>query len=301
MKILIIRAGALGDTLMLMPFINAMRGEHEIIIAGRSPGIEYLDPWADKCIDLERGEWHRLYSPGAMFDTLSPAPDQVTGFLTDREYIVKDNLSYLIPDAKISIFPPFPATGSKTHVALYMAEAIQSTGIRIDPLNAFNEAFKKPLIRSEKGRGWNIVIHPGSGSMKKNYSPEFWLDLLRGIRKENLPGSLKVTVLIGPAEEKIIRRFDRKADIFISHNRKELLSILDNTSLFIGHDSGVTHLAAMMGINTIALFRGSSIKNWQPLGPFVKVVEEKGNIKKIQNKVLTLISDMLRQVSDAYG
>ena len=93
MKILMIRAGALGDTLMLMPSINAMRGEHEIIIMGRSPGIEYLNPYVTESIDIERGGWHRLYSPGARFETRSLTPDHVIGFLNDTDNIVLDNLS----------------------------------------------------------------------------------------------------------------------------------------------------------------------------------------------------------------
>ncbi|NLD36204.1 MAG: glycosyltransferase family 9 protein [Desulfatiglans sp.] len=298
MKILIIRAGALGDTLMLMPSIKAMRDEHEVIIAGRSPGIEYLDPWVEKCIDLERGEWHKLYSTHARFDTLLTTPDQVTGFLNDTDNIIRDNLSHLFPGAKIDIFPPFPEPDSETHVAIYMAKAIKSTGIRIDPHAAFYEAYKKPVIRAKTGKGKRIVLHPGSGSIKKNYPPELWLDLLRCIREKIMTTPYEINVLIGPAEEGIIKAFDNNADIYISQDREHLLSILDNTCLYIGHDSGVTHLAAMMGINTIALFRKSRVKNWGPVGPNVKIIEEKDGTKSAQNKTFALVLEIIRQMGD---
>ncbi len=295
MKILIIRAGAIGDTLMLMPAINAMRDEHEIIVAGRSPGIEYLNPYVHKCVDLERGEWHKLYNAHALFDTLSITPDHVTGFLNDKEKIIFDNLSHLFKGAKINIFPPFPEPDKETHVALYMAGAIQRSGIPIDPHAAFDEAFKKPLMGQKRGKGKRIVLHPGSGSREKNYPPEFWLELLRGIRDESLPEPLDITILAGPAEQDIINTFDKIRDVYISHNRESLLSILDNTNLYIGHDSGVTHLAAMMGINTIAIFRKSSIQNWHPLGPAVKIVEERGDMKTILDKTLALAREVIRQ------
>lgn len=298
MKILIIRAGALGDTLMLMPSINAMRGEHEIIIAGRSPGIEYLNPWVERCIDLERGEWHRLYNAHAQFDTLQVVPDQVTGFLNDKDNIVLDNLFYLFPGAKIDIFPPFPGPGNKTHVALYMASAIQSAGININAHAAFSEALIKPIMGQKRGKGKRIVLHPGSGSRDKNYPTEFWLELLRGIRDKNLSEPFEINVLIGPAEQEILNAFDKMTEVCISHNREGLLSILDNTCLYIGHDSGVTHLAAMMGIKTIALFRKSSIQNWHPLGPSVKIVEEMGDIKTILDKTLALALEAIRQMGD---
>ncbi|MBN1904267.1 MAG: glycosyltransferase family 9 protein [Deltaproteobacteria bacterium] len=298
MKILIIRAGALGDTLMLMPSINAMRGEHEIIIAGRSPAIEYLEPWVERCIDLERGEWHRLYNAQAQFDTLNIMPDQVTGFLNDRDNIVLDNLFHLFTGAKIDIFPPFPGTGNKTHVALYMAKAIQSAGININPHAAFSEVLKKPLMGQKRGKGKGIVLHPGSGSKTKNYSPEFWLELIRGIRDKNLSEPFDINVLIGPAEQEILNAFDKMTEVYVSHNREGLLSILDNTCLYIGHDSGVTHLAAMMGINTIALFRKSPIQNWHPLGPCVKIVEEMGNMKSTLDQTLALALEAIRQMGD---
>jgi ADP-heptose:LPS heptosyltransferase len=298
MKILILRAGALGDTLMLMPVITAMRGEHEIILAGRTPGIEYLKPWVDRVIDLERGEWHRLYTPHARFDSLLTTPHQVIGFLNDTDNIILDNLSHLFPDAKIDIFPPFPAPDNRSHVAFYMAKAIQSACINIDPHIAFDEAFKKPMMGPKRGKGKRIVLHPGSGSRDKNYPPQFWLDLLRGIKEENLSGAFDINVLIGPAEEDIVKAFDNKREVCISQDREQLLSVLNNSFLYIGHDSGVTHLAAMMGINTIALFRGSSITNWQPTGPCVNIVEESGSMKSILDQTLALALGMIRQTGD---
>jgi ADP-heptose:LPS heptosyltransferase len=134
--------------------------------------------------------------------------------------------------------------------------------------------------------------------MDKNYPPQFWLDLLRGIKEENLSGAFDINVLIGPAEEDIVKAFDNKREVCISQDREQLLSVLNNSFLYIGHDSGVTHLAAMMGINTIALFRGSSITNWQPTGPCVNIVEESGSMKSILDQTLALALGMIRQTGD---
>jgi heptosyltransferase III len=299
MKILIFRAGALGDTLMLMPSIKALRGEHEIIIAGRSPGIEYLNPYVNECIDVERGGWHKLYNPGAFFETPSFSPDHVIGFLNDPENILLDNLIHLFPDSINMIFAPFPEPGIETHVGLYMANAIQSTGIQIDPNTAFKEAFIKPMMGAIAG-GNRIVLHPGSGSIKKNYPPEFWLELIRGIKEKTTSETFDITILIGPAEQDIINVFENNAKVYVSQDRESLLSILDNTCLYIGHDSGVTHVAAMMGINTIALFRGSSIKTWQPIGPKVKIVEEKGSLKAALDETAIIAIDVIRQMEGMY-
>ena len=88
MKLLIIRAGALGDTLMLMPLINALKG-YRIDILGRKPGIDYLEPYVDQCIDIERGGWHRLFSQETDFaDPLFNA-DHVIAFIMIRKYCLR--------------------------------------------------------------------------------------------------------------------------------------------------------------------------------------------------------------------
>ena len=61
----------------------------------------------------------------------------------------------------------------------------------------------------------------------------------------------------------------------ISPDWETLISLLSESPLYIGHDSGITHLAAMHGNPTIALFKNSSIYQWKPIGPAVRVIEDK--------------------------
>jgi len=60
--------------------------------------------------------------------------------------------------------------------------------------------------------------------------------------------------------------------------KEELMSILARGSVYIGHDSGVTHLAAMMGIHVIALFKHTSVEQWRPLGPNVRFFKNRDYI-----------------------
>ena len=211
MKLLIIRAGALGDTLMLMPLLNALSG-HQVAILGRKPGIDYLEPYAAQCIDIERGGWHRLFSAGPDIDIHHPEADHVIAFINDNENIVLRNLHHLFTGSKINLFPPFPAPDSGIHVVLHMAYAIQSAGIYVNPETIFDEALKKPLMRSDRGAGKKIVLHPGSGSRKKNYSPDFWSDLLARIKKENQDIPMEICFLLGPAEEDMVSIFGQMAE-----------------------------------------------------------------------------------------
>lgn len=283
MKILIIRAGALGDTLMLIPSISNLKNDAEIIIAGRRPGIDYLRPYVDRCIDIETSGWHVLFSEGVenVPDLSLPGIDHVIAFLNDTEGKLAPRLRSWFPGSGVSVFPVFPREGDRDHVALYMAKALREAGIPIDAERAFEDSVAKPLISPLKpgaGERHGIVIHPGSGSTRKNYPPAFWLEVIRGLQNSGPAEDEGITLLFGPAEEGLLQLFQEDltegdAVFKVMPEREDLLSILSNASVYIGHDSGITHLAAMMGIHVIALFKESSIEQWRPLGPKVQVVQ----------------------------
>jgi ADP-heptose:LPS heptosyltransferase len=119
-----------------------------------------------------------------------------------------------------------------------------------------------------------IVFHPGSGSKKKNLSPEFWIEL---ITMRELAVFEKRVLLLGPAEQERYPVFSNKLkglnmEIVASPPSETLLSVLKAASLYLGHDSGVTHVAALLGIPTIAFFMNSNPSQWAPLGPDVTVI-----------------------------
>ena len=280
-KVLIIRAGALGDTLMLMPSIYNLRLKAGIILAGRHPGIDYIKPYVDLCIDYESSGWHRLFVKGAAKEqwTAIPGVSHVVAFLSDPEGAVAENLRACMPSASVHIFPALPQSGEKVHVALYMAGALETSGLPIDSLKAFSDSRKYPLLAEKvmPERKGGIILQPGSGSENKNYPPALWLELINIMKRTDKGRSEKIIFLMGPSEEKLLPFFREGIDksaygLRFNPEREELLSLLGRASLYIGHDSGTTHLAAMLGTPVMALFKDSSIQQWAPLGPKVKIV-----------------------------
>jgi heptosyltransferase III len=282
LKILFIRAGALGDTLMLMPSINSLRNGHEIIIAGRRPAIDYIQPYVDRCVDIESSGCHRLFMTDTVgpLDLSLPPPDHVVAFLNDTQGMVLTNLKTCFPNSAVSIFPVFPPEGDDRHIALYMAQAIRETGLPINASDVFGDSFQHPIMAPEdslSGETGPVVIHPGSGSQKKNYPPLFWLQLIREMRKKVLGDSRRIVMLFGPAEEGVVALFrnelrEKDVELKVLPDKEELISILSKASVYIGHDSGVTHLAAMLGRPVIAIFKESSIERWRPLGTKVRII-----------------------------
>lgn len=95
---------------------------------------------------------------------------------------------------------------------------------------------------------------------------------------------------MGPAEEEWHGLFAKElegvaVEMVISPDHHMLLSLLKDASLYVGHDSGITHLAGLLGTSTIALFKNSNPFQWTPLGPDVTVVCDVKSPQVIYRKI----------------
>jgi heptosyltransferase III len=280
-RIVIIRPSALGDTLLLAPALRELRHCDEITLIGRLPGVEFLKPFLSNFIDYEAGGWHTIFTERPHCEKIhNVASDKIISFLTDPNGIAQRGLEACFPNVPILTFLPFPKKEERMHTALYLASSLKNSGLSLNPKKAVEDAVKKPIFM-EQNRSLdpkNMVIHPGSGSKTKNYPSDFWLELINGLGRKLIKN---LTILAGPAElswqNDLINNLEaRGITIAKPLNRKGLLSIFQKTYLYIGLDSGITHLAAMCGVHTIALFKSSSVNQWAPLGPRVTIFQ---NIK----------------------
>ncbi len=276
-RALIIRPSALGDTVLLAPALYDIKNRAEVTLVGRKPGIDFLRPLVTRCVDYETGGWHALFQDKPNCQELPlPEVDMVISFLSNPSRTTERNLQFSIKEIPVYTFPPFPPDGETIHVASYLASCLKNSGLPVDPDAALEKARKKGLLqREESSRAESmIVLHPGSGSKKKNLSPQFWIDL---INTRELARFEKRVLLLGPAEEEHYRVFSHNLtglgiEIVTSPQSKTLLSLLKAASLYLGHDSGITHVAALLGLPTIVLFKNSNPLLWAPLGPDVTVI-----------------------------
>jgi hypothetical protein len=102
-----------------------------------------------------------------------------------------------------------------------------------------------------------IAIHPFSGGKTKNWPLDRYRELATQLPYE-------IEWLAGPEEDlPEAHRFE---------NLLDLAQFLAGARLYIGNDSGITHLAAAIGVRTIAIFGPTSPKLWAPRGPNVYVL-----------------------------
>jgi ADP-heptose:LPS heptosyltransferase len=283
MKLLIIRPSALGDTLMLMPAIAQLRGSTQIVLVGRSPGVDILWPYVNRVIDYEGSGWHRLFLENLDVDQAFSLPeaDCAVAFLSDPDGNVNKNLKTCLPKTSVHFFPAFPPEEANLHAAFYLAQCLERAGLPVDPHKCLKEAGERPLLKggAQQTQKKKIVFHPGSGGKRKNHPPEFWLELIGKLTSHFLsPSFSKTIILLGPAEKHLLPFFTEKlaaerAEILFAPELKQLQSILTQAPLYVGQDSGITHLAAMLGTPTIALFKNTPVHQWRPLGPAVRVIQ----------------------------
>jgi ADP-heptose:LPS heptosyltransferase len=211
---------------------------------------------------------------------------------------LRHNLEFFFPESRIHLFPALPEQGRDLHVALYLAQGLAKAGLALAPEKAWATAFERPLLdQTEPGlttRG--PVFHPGSGSSKKNLPPDFWVALIQAVRRAS--GFQEAILLLGPAEEPLQSYFratrkEHGAEIINTPDNQALLRILKEAAFYIGHDSGITHLAALLGRPCIALFKESSLAQWRPLGRRVEVVQVQEPLDAVIMRVLQAYRSLL--------
>ncbi len=280
-KALIIRPGAMGDTLMLLPALKDLGKKVQMTVVGREPGLHYLGEIDVKCRNMEGHGWHRLFQE--KLDVRRGLPvtshDLVVAFLGDRGNRIQRNLRGFFPNARVHVKEAYPGEEEGIHVGHYLCRALAETGLPVQPERAMDRAFRGALFHGRHHRSPRgpVVIHPGSGSPRKNLSPELWTAFLKRIQSEPSFRDRRKVLLLGPAEEPIKVFFEDRLPggekLIWCPGESALQELLGKAGLYLGHDSGVTHLAAMLGAPTVAVFKESPVALWRPLGPTVEVLQ----------------------------
>jgi hypothetical protein len=267
---------------MVLPALADLAGKAVITFVGRQPGLDYIRSFVHLGLDLEGAGWHRLFldRPDGQPLPVSRA-DRVAAFFGDETGRIRQKLKAFYPNAPVHVFPSFPSEKKNLHAARYIAECLQWAGLPVEPEKSVENAVRRSLlghIASPAVRK-RILLHPGSGDKEKNHPPGFWLKLLEGLGRKAFFQGLTRVLLLGPAEQDVCPFFKKSmksldAEIFICPEKEILTGIITESALYIGHDSGITHLAAMLGTPTVALFKESNVNQWGPLGPYVRVIQD---------------------------
>jgi ADP-heptose:LPS heptosyltransferase len=118
-----------------------------------------------------------------------------------------------------------------------------------------------------------VVIHSGSGSAHKCVAPEILGAVVSAVQN----GGAIPVILEGPADRKPVEYLlpfcVNQPIVLKGLDIMTAAGVLAHADLFVGQDSGVTHLAGLMGLRTIALFGPTDPDRWAPRGTHVTVLQ----------------------------
>lgn len=268
---LIFHQGALGDLIVTLNTLSSLKNSRiRFDICCRPafmPLLKHLNP-VGRVYDVEQREFARLFS--------GKPSEHLELFFSSYQYIVLFSYSSLLSHtigqiAKCPVFqiPPRPDPDERVPVAVYLARHLAE----IFP--GTTDGSKLPHAVSalrHKGLSNEVLIHPGSGSLRKNWPLENFVQLCRYFRK----AGYQPRWIIGPAEKFMLAALKENniadEDIYGDLNLVDVVMKLDTATGFVGNDSGLTHLAAYTGHNVIAVFGPSDPERWRPVGPGVITV-----------------------------
>ena len=272
LKILVLRGGALGDLILIFPALNALRARFanaSIRLLGVFPHAKLAAPkFVNEVESLDAQALVPLFSSGEQLDRLRSkfeGYDLAVSYLSDPAKRVEKNLLALgIRQVLAGPHKPVEKVGS-SHAAIQFVAALEVLGARWQEPDPMLDA--GPF---EQGR---IAVHIGSGSPAKNWPLDRWLKFLRVLE----PDINDLFIIAGEADKDRLIKFrnsfqSAKAHIVENRPIRELADLLATCEFFVGHDSGISHLAAAAGTPTIALFGPTNPQIWAPRGKHVSIV-----------------------------
>ncbi|MGC1322862.1 MAG: glycosyltransferase family 9 protein [Candidatus Udaeobacter sp.] len=284
-RILVIRGGAIGDFILTLPALKALRDAQpqahlEIL------GYKHIAVLAEKRFyaqavhSIEHAPLARFFArnselPAELVDYFSSF-DLIVSYLYDPDRIFETNLRRC--GVQNLICRPARIIENAGHAARQLARPIEELGINVVDLaerifpSIGDREFAREFLASVPQP--IIAIHPGSGSHLKNWPLENWIGLFSSAGR--FADLERLVVISGEADEAQTDQLEREwknRDVRFARNLPlpSLAAVLERP-IFIGHDSGISHLAAAVGAHCILLFGPTDPDVWAPKNENVRVL-----------------------------
>ena len=138
------------------------------------------------------------------------------------------------------------------------------------------------------GTGRWLAVHPGSGSDSKNWPEAKWLELLQQLMEST---TLQLLLVGGEAERGRLERLARvvpatRLKLMQSVPLPELAKWLASCVAFVGHDSGISHLAAAVGVRSLILWGETDEAIWRPRGRELTILRDSKGLEHLSVPVV---------------
>jgi heptosyltransferase III len=330
-RALIIQPGAIGDCILTLPLASFMKNVLHLGGVDFLGHTEYIGIFPGRtCIDgiysIDSIDLHRLFIDSKDFVLADRDPliktfseySWILSFMGEPESNFEKNLIFTTNcshTAEIITLASKPTEEPSEHLTdFFIKQLCNQCSVSLEEPFVFHQDAQIKATKTDITKGkdllWEfglepqkklVVIQPGGGALDKCWNVENYLALVNELRSRNT----QVVFLLGPAE---VERFSNEIIQSLTNATKclaelplaEVLKILTCTDSFIGNDSGITHLAAAMGVNTLVVFGPTNPNVYKPIGPHVKVFTDndknfskKPSVKLQEEITKVLLTDVL--------
>ncbi|HEY1169890.1 MAG TPA: glycosyltransferase family 9 protein [Verrucomicrobiae bacterium] len=289
-QILVIRGGAIGDFIVTLPVFAALR---EMFPGTRIETVAYSGV-AQLALEAGLIDGFRLIESR-----------QFAGFFAGKGDLDRDWSTYFNQFGIIISYLYDPDENLQTNIkrvseAQFIqgphrpdeAQAIHATDALLKPLERLAifgaDAVPKLEIKSGEvipkacGEKW-LAIHPGSGSERKNWPLASWVELVQKLLAES---SWKILVIGGEADGVKLDAIQKllpieRGMIMRGVPLASVAQALRQCDRYLGHDSGISHLAGAVGLPSVLLWGPSNQKIWGPRNDRTKVISAGANLEAL--------------------
>lgn len=299
---MVVRGGAIGDFILTLPVLSALReqfpdaavellGYPHIAELARAGGL------ADQVSSIDARALASFFARnGPLNSRLADyfgGVSLILSYLYDPDEIFRTNVARC-SRAQFIQGPHRPNEAGGLH----------ATEVFLKPLErlAIFEADPTPRLRfstagsSDWPTGQWLAIHPGSGSPRKNWPEWHWAELL-----QKLVGHPVNLLLVGGEAEGA--RLEWLAEFWPAERLRiarslplvQLAGLLQRCHFFVGHDSGISHLAGSLGLAGLVLWGPTNQAVWAPRNPQLRLLQSPGELEELPvERVLKAITSELR-------
>jgi len=298
-RILVIRGGAIGDFILTLPALKALRDTHphariEILGYKHIAALAENRFYAQAVRSIEYGPLSSFFARNselpAELANYFASFDLIISYLYDPDGIFENNLRRCGVESLLC--GPARIIQTADHAARQLAQPIEELGIRVVDLtekvfpSVDDRQFAREFLQDLEQP--ILATHPGSGSTEKNWPVENWVELFSksggfplAENKDPQAGSFSSLVVIsGEADQGETEALEgalKNRHVRFARNLPltHLAAVLEH-SIFIGHDSGISHLAAAAGAKCVLLFGPTDPNVWAPRNKNVRILRAPG-------------------------
>jgi len=284
-RILVIRGGAIGDFILTLPALTALRRQFpeshlEVLGYPHIAQLAHAGGVVDRVQPIESGGLAGFFARGGELDAATAGYfagfNIIISYLYDPDDIFKTNVA-LCTRAQFIQGPHRPSESEGIHATQVFLKPLERLAIfATDPVPRLVINYQSSPINC-------LALHPGSGSERKNWREANWAVLMQRLIAET---SVKLLIVGGEAEGERLERLAQslppgRIQVARSLPLHDLAACLAGCAAFVGHDSGISHLAAALGLPTLVLWGDTVEAVWRPQGEQVVVVREAGGLEGV--------------------